>query len=152
MKDFIDSYKQKGLIKEEDIGFDQVVKHLERVKKDLHVAEANLEIDTEASYSYSYLAMLRSGRALMFSLKYRPIDGEQHKTVVAFCEETIGKDNLEIVKYFDRMRKKRNRFTYDEPELLVSTTETEQAFKNAKEFAKIVHRYIQDKNPQKKLI
>lgn len=33
MKDFIESYKQKGLIKEEEIGFDQVIKHLERVKK-----------------------------------------------------------------------------------------------------------------------
>jgi uncharacterized protein (UPF0332 family) len=152
MKDFIDSYKQRGLIKEEDIGFDQVIKHLERAKKDLLVAKANLEIDTEASYSYAYLAMLRSGRALMFSLKYRPIDGEQHKIVVAFCEKVLGKDNLEIIRYFDRMRKKRNRFTYDEPELLVSRTETEQAFKNAKKFVEMIHDHIQDKNPQKKLI
>lgn len=152
MKNFIDLYKQKGLIKEEKIGFDQVIKHLERAKKDLYVAKANLEIDTEASYNYAYLAMLRSGRALMFSLKYRPIDGEQHKTVVAFCEKTLGENNLEIIKYFDRMRKKRNRFTYDEPELLVSKTETEQAFKNSKEFVKIINFYIQDKNPQKKLI
>jgi len=152
MKDFIDSYKQKGLIKEENIGFDQVIKHLERAKKDLYVAKANLEIDTEASYNYAYLAMLRSGRALMFSLKYRPIDGEQHKTVVAFCEEVLPKDRTEIIKYFNRMRKKRNRFTYDEPELLVSKTETEQAFKSAKEFVEIIHNYIQHKNPQKKLI
>ncbi len=152
MKDFIESYKQKGLIKEEEIGFDQVVKHLERAKKDLRVAEVSLEIDTEVSYSYAYLAMLRSGRALMFSLKYRPIDGEQHKTVVAFCEKALGNSHLEIIKYFDRMRKKRNRFTYDEPELLVSKTEANQAIKNAKEFVNIIHNYIQDKNPQKKLI
>ena len=150
MKDFIESYKQKGLIKEENIGFDQVIRHLERVKKDLHVAEANLKIDTETSYNYAYLAMLRSGRALMFSLKYRPIDGEQHKTVVAFCENALGKN--EIIKYFDRMRKKRNRFTYDEPELLISETETKQALKNAKEFVELIHNYIQNKNPQKKLI
>lgn len=96
--------------------------------------------------------MLRSGRALMFSLKYRSIDGEQHKTVVAFCEKTLGDNHLEIIKYFDRIRKKRNRFTYDEPELLVSKTETDQAVKNAKEFVKIIHNYIQNKNPQKKLI
>jgi len=152
MKDFIESYKQKGLIREEDIGFDQTIKHLERAKKDLHAAEANLEIDTEVSYNYAYLAMLRSGRALMFSLKYRPIDGEQHKTVVAFCENILEKENLEIINYFDRMRKKRNRFTYDEPELLISETETEQALKNAKEFVKIIYNYIQNNNPQKKLI
>ena len=152
MKKFIDSYKQKGLIKEENIGLDQVIKHLERAKKDLHVSDANLKIDTEASYSYAYLAMLRSGRALMFSLKYRPIDGEQHKTVVAFCEKALGEENAEIVRYFDRMRKKRNRFTYDEPELLVSITETDQAIKSSKEFVEIIYHYIQAENPQKKLI
>ncbi|MFA5715235.1 MAG: hypothetical protein WC998_05820 [Candidatus Paceibacterota bacterium] len=63
-----------------------------------------------------------------------------------------GKNDSEIIRYFDRMRKKRNRFTYDEPELLVSKTETEQAFKNAKEFVEIIYKYIQNKNPQKKLI
>ncbi|MDD3170494.1 MAG: HEPN domain-containing protein [Candidatus Paceibacterota bacterium] len=152
MKAFLSLYKQKGLIKEETIGFDQVIKHLDRARKDLHVASANLRIDTEAAYNYAYLAMLRSGRALMLSFKHRPIDGEQHKTVVAFCEHVLGRDNLKIVRHFDRMRKKRNRFTYDEPGLLVSKTETEQAFKNAKEFVEKIHNFIQDKNPQKKLL
>lgn len=149
---FLEEYKRKGLIKEEAIDFDQVIKHLNRAKKDLHVAKENLKIDTEASYNYAYLAMLRSGRALMFSFKYRPIDGEQHKTVVAFCEYILGKNHSTIIKHFDRMRKKRNRFTYDEPELLVSKTETEQAFDNAKEFVKKIYEFIQNKNPQKKLL
>lgn len=152
MKNFIETYKKKGLLKEEAIGFDQVIKHLDRAKKDLHVAKANLKIDTEASYNYAYLAMLRSGRALMFSFKIRPIDGEQHKTVVAFCDNALGDDSSKIVKYFDRMRKKRNRFTYDEAGLLVSEAETEQAFKNAKEFVEKIHEFIQNKNNQKKLI
>ena len=84
MNEFLTTYKEKGLIKEEKIGFDQVIKHFERAKKDLRVAKANLEIDTEAAYNYAYLAMLRMGRALMFSYGYRPVDGEQHKTVVFF--------------------------------------------------------------------
>ena len=152
MKEFLKIYKQRGLLKEERIGFDQVVKHIERAKKDIEVAEANLAIDAEASYNYAYLAMLRSGRALMFSFSYRPLDGEQHKTVVAFCEYALGEKFAELVRHFDRMRKKRNRFTYDEPGLLVSDTETKNAFTNAKVFVEKVSQFIKDKNPQQKLL
>jgi len=151
MTDFVKEYKNRGLIKEEKIGFDQVTKHISRARKDLKVAEANLKIDTEAAYNYAYLAMLRVGRALMFSYGFRPVDGEQHKTVVSFCEHILGKNFLEPVRHFDRMRKKRNRFTYDEPDLLVSETETRFAFKNAKEFVKEISGYIQRENPQQKL-
>jgi uncharacterized protein (UPF0332 family) len=152
MKDFIKKYKNKGLIREENIGINQVIKHLERAKKDLQAANATFKIDIEVSYDCAYKAMLRSGRALMFSFKYRPIDGEQHKTVVAFSEYVLGPEYLKIVKHFDRMRKKRNRFTYDEPELLISETETRQALENAKKFFEEVCKFIQDKNPQKKLL
>ena len=50
------------------------------------------------------------------------------------------------------MRKKRNLFTYDEPDLLVSETETQGALENAKQFVEKVSEFIQKKNPQKKLI
>ncbi len=152
MKNFINEYKQKGLIREEKIGFDQVIQHINRARKDLKVAEANLKIDTEAAYNYAYLAMLRVGRALMFSCGFRPTDGEQHKTVVSFCDFVLGKKFLEIVRRFDRMRKKRNRFTYDEPGLLVSETETRSSFENAKQFVEKVSKFIQEKNPQQNLI
>lgn len=152
MNNFIREYKQGGLIKEEKIGFDQVIKHINRARKDLKVAEANLTIDAEAAYNYAYLAMLRIGRALLFSYGLRPADGEQHKTIVAFCEFILGQNFLQLARRFDRMRKKRNRFTYDEPGLLVSDTETKQALENAGEFVQKVSGFIQEKNPQQKLI
>jgi uncharacterized protein (UPF0332 family) len=152
MKNFVQDYKQRGLIKEEKIGFDQVVKHLSRARKDLKVAEANLKIDTEAAYNYAYLAMLRTGRALMLSYNLRPTDGEQHKTIVSFCDYILGEEFLELVRHFDRMRKKRNQFTYDEPDLLVSDTETKTAFETAKKFVEKVLVFIQKNNPQQKLI
>ncbi len=55
----INNLKSQGLIEEENIGFDQVSKHVTRAHKDLKVARANLSIDSEAAYNYSYLAMLR---------------------------------------------------------------------------------------------
>lgn len=152
MINFLKKYQNKGLVKKEEIGFDQVIKHMNRATKDLKVAKANLKIDTEAAYNYAYLAMLRVGRSLMLSCGCRPSDGQQHKTVVEFCEHILGEDFSILIKIFDRMRKKRNIFTYDEPGLLVSDTETENALNNAKIFVEKVVKFIQDKNPQEKLL
>ena len=151
-KDLFTDYKKQGLIRKETIGFDQIIKHIHRARKDLKVAKANLDIDAEASYNYAYLAMLRTGRALMFSFGYRPADGQQHKTVVVFSEHILGAEFSKLIKRFDRMRQKRNRFTYDEPGLLVSRRETEEAFDLAKKFVKQVAEFIQKKSPQKRLI
>ena len=152
MKSTIEKLKRNKFIAEEKIGLDQISKHLNRANKDLKVAGANLKIDTEASYNYAYLAMLRSGRALMFSFGYRPIGGQQHKTVVLFSEAVLGKEFSELIMVFDRMRKRRNRFTYDDPGILVSHSQTEQSLKHARQFVLRVAEFIQNKNPQKKLL
>ena len=69
-----------------------------------------------------------------------------------FCEATLSKDFSKLVARFDRMRKFRNKFTYEEPGILVSRQQTEEALKEAKEFVRKVKAFIQNKNPQKKLI
>lgn len=148
----INNLKNNGFVKEENIGFDQVSKHVIRAHKDLRVAKANLNIDSEAAYNYSYLAMLRTGRALMFSFGYRPVDGQQHKTVVQFCEAILGKKLKQLVLSFDYMRKFRNKFTYDEAGILVSRQQTEQSLKKAESFVEEVVKSIQKRNPQKKLM
>ena len=149
--DFTKEYVQKGLIKAEQIGFDQVIQHLGRAKQDLVVAKANFKIDSEASYNYAYLAMLRTGRGLMLSCGFRPVGAEQHKTVVSFCENILGREFADLTQNFNRMRKKRNRFTYDDPGLLVTETETASALKNASDFVEKVIDFIQKRNPQKVL-
>lgn len=149
--DFFKIYQRNGLIKKEKIGFDQIIKHIDRANVDLKVARKNLKIDTEAAYNYTYLAMLRAGRALMFSRGYRPTDGRQHKTVVEFCAYVLGRKYTVLIKHFDRMRQKRNKFTYDEPGLMVSATETINALGKAEKFVKEITKFIQTKNPQVKL-
>lgn len=151
MKKIIEDLKNQGFITEEKIGFDQIIKHINRAHKDLKVAEANLKIDSEASYNYAYLAMLRIGRALMFSFGHRPTDGQQHKTTVLFSGAILGKDFPNLVDRFDRMRKFRNKFTYEEPGILVSRKQTEEALKSAYQFVRKVSEIIQQKNPQKEL-
>lgn len=76
VKAIINNLQNRQLIENENIGLDQVLSHINRARKDIQVSKANLEIDTEAAYNYAYLAMLRSGRALMFSYGYRPINGQ----------------------------------------------------------------------------
>lgn len=152
MKGVIDNWIKNGFIAKEEIGWDQIDKHICRAYKDLSVAKANLEIDSEASFNYSYLAMLRSGRALMFSFGYRPIDGRQHKTVVEFSAAMLGKDFSILTLQFDKMRKFRNRFTYDEPGILVTREQTRQSLKKAESFVNKIAGFIQDKNPQMKLL
>ena len=151
MKSIIEQLQKRGLIEKENTGFDQVAKHFNRARKDITVAVANLEIDTEAAYNYAYLAMLRTGRALMFSYGYRPTGGQQHKTVVEFCSGVLGEEYKNLTEAFDRMRKFRNKFTYAEPGILVSRQQTEQSLERAKLFVEKVAEIIQIKNPQKKL-
>jgi uncharacterized protein (UPF0332 family) len=148
----IKDLENRKFITKEQIGFDQIIKHINRAHKDLKVSEANLKIDNEAAYNYAYLAMLRTGRALMFSFGYRPTGGQQHKTTVLFSEAILGKDFSKLIAKFDRMRKFRNKFTYQEPDVLVSRQEIEQALKSACQFVQKVAEFIQKNNPQKKII
>ena len=152
MKITIDSLLNQKLITEEQIGFDQIIKHIERARQDLKVSKANLKIDSEAACNYAYLAMLRTGRALMFSFGFRPIDGQQHKTIVIFAEAVLGKDFFLLLARFDRLRKFRNRFTYEEPGILVSRQQTEDALATANQFVNKVTDFIHKKNPQIKLL
>lgn len=148
--DYRDTVKimlNRGLIKKQKINFSHIEALLLRAQKDIITAEANLKIDEEVTYNYAYLAMLRCGRSIVFMKEYRSVDGQQHKTIIELSGEILGEEFKSIVKKFDRMRRKRNQFTYD-PFLPVSKIEAENALKTAEEFVKIVLKLIQKENPQ----
>lgn len=138
-----------GLIKKQEVNFNQIDALLFRAKKDLIASKVNLEIDEEVTYNYAYLAMLRCGRAIMFMEGYRPTDGQQHKTVIEFTGKILGEKFINIVKKFDNMRRKRNQFTYD-PSLPVSKLEAKNALKTAEEFVKKIMELVKKENPQQK--
>lgn len=148
--DYRDTVKimlNRGLIKKQKIDFSHIEALLLRAQKDIITAEANLKIDEEVTYNYAYLAMLRCGRSIVFMKEYRSVDGQQHKTIIELSGEILGEEFKSIVKKFDRMRRKRNQFTYD-PFFPVSKIEAENALKTAEEFVKIVLKLIQKENPQ----
>ncbi len=146
-KDTVKIMLNQGLIKKQKVDFSQTEALLLRAQKDVIAAKANLEIDEEVTYNYAYLAMLRCGRSIVFMKGYRSVDGQQHKTIIELSGEILGEEFKNIVKKFDRMRRKRNQFTYD-PFIPVSKIEAENALKTAEEFVKIVLKLVQKENPQ----
>ena len=137
----------QGLIKKQKVDFSQIEALLLRAQKDIIAARANLEIDEEVTYNYAYLAMLRGGRAIVFMKGFRSVDGQQHKTIIELSEEILGEEFKNIIKKFDRMRRKRNQFTYD-PFIPVSKIEAKNALIIAQNFVKIVQEIIKKENPQ----
>ena len=146
-KDTIKIMLNQGFIKKQKVDFSQIEALLLRAHKDIVAAKANLEIDEEVTYNYSYLAMLRCGRSIVFMKGYRSVDGQQHKTIIELSGEILGEEFKSIVKKFDHMRRKRNQFTYD-PFIPVSKIEAENALKTAEEFVKIVLKIVLKENPQ----
>lgn len=146
-KDTVKIMLNQGLIKKQKIDFSQIEALLIRAQKDIVAAKANLEIDEEVTYNYAYLSMLRCGRSIVFTKGYRSVDGQQHKTIIELSRDVLGEKFENIIKKFDHMRRKRNKFTYD-PFIPVSKIEAENALKTAEEFVKIVLKIVQEENPQ----
>lgn len=150
LENYLKRLESAGLLKKERIGIDQIRALLMSASKNIIASEKNLSIDEEACYTLAYNAMLKAARALVFLQGYRPHDGQQHKTTIEVAGEILGKEFSELVEMFDKMRKKRNQFTYD-PMLPLSLTEAKTALKTADDFYKRVRNFLDKKYPQLKL-
>ena len=116
---------------------EQIQKEMKLAKRDLAVAQKNLEEDYDWSFAIAYNAVLQAGRALMLFKKYRPRGERQHKTVLEFIKLSLGRGFEEKADFLDKMRQKRHRVIYDEPEL-ISESEARFAIEIAEEFYNIV--------------
>jgi uncharacterized protein (UPF0332 family) len=138
---FIEEYLTKGLLKAIKVDHSAIKNLLERSHKDLKTSKANIDIDEGIAYTVAYLAMLHSGRALMLFKGYRPVDGYQHKTVVEFTGMCLGSKHGDIIDHFDKMRRKRNDFTY-EVNIAISKAEAESALNLAAQFVNLIEGII----------
>lgn len=144
---FIADYLARGLLKKQKPAIAAVEKILARSAKDLKTAKANLKIDEGIAYTVAYLAMLRAARAFMLLRGFRPSDGYQHKTAVEFVREALGEERSAIIERFDRMRRKRNIFTY-EIDVTISHTEAVSALHTAEDFVRLIVDMVKKENPQ----
>lgn len=109
-------------------------------EKDLITAKHNLESkDYEWAISIAYNSVLRAGRSLMFSLGYRPVGKEHHKHVFEFLIQTE-LDNP-LTEYFDRIRKKRNKFVYGIIEE-ISKQNAEEIIQKAEQFVHKIRTFV----------
>lgn len=125
--------ESRGLIEPVQYGPGQISANLTRAARDLTTAAATMPLDAEWAYAIAYHAMLRAGRALMFSNGWRPKGRDQHKTVVEYCAGILGAEYQRLVLRFNRMRVRRNDFIY-EPERPIPHAEAIQSLESAREF------------------
>lgn len=144
---FIDEYLKNGLLKRQKPEMRAVEKLILRAIKDLKAAKANLVIDEGIAFTVAYLAMLHAGRALMLFKGFRPDDGYQHKTVIEFLAHIFGNESKSIFDHFDKMRRKRNIFTY-EADISISKTEAENAINTAMKFVQLCRDFLKSESPQ----
>lgn len=142
-----EAFLKKGLLKQQRINFKQIEKQIIRAKKDLKTAQTVLDEDPEWGATIAYHAMLRAGRALLFSKGYLPADGAQHQTVVELTHKLLGKDYSLLIQKFEKMRRRRNIFFY-ESDPFGTSTEAENALKTASQLIHIIEEMIQKENPQ----
>lgn len=144
---FLEESLSKGLLRTQKPDLRAVEKLVLRAYKDLKTAEANLDIDEGIAYTVAYLAMLHAARAFILLKGFRPADGFQHKTVVEFVSYFLGKEFKAITEQFDRMRRKRNIFTY-EVDISISKSEALNALSMAAKFVDLIKGVIRKENPQ----
>ena len=144
---FLEESLSKGLLRKQKAEVRAVEKLILRAHKDLKTAKANLDIDEGIAYTVAYLGMLHAARAFILLKGFRPADGYQHKTVVEFMSHFLGREFKVIVEQFDRMRRKRNIFTY-EIDISISKSEASNALDKAKRFVDLIKGIIQKENPQ----
>ena len=77
-------------------------------------------------------------------------DGAQHKTTVEFASLVLGEKYRTLTRKFDRMRRRRNIFTYDPADNLTER-ETLEALRTAKQFVKEIVKWIKERDPQLEL-
>jgi uncharacterized protein (UPF0332 family) len=140
--------ESQGLIERISYSDKQIIANINRASKDIATAKATVKIDEGWAFAISYHAMLRAGRALMFSMGYRPKGKDQHKTVVDFCAEILGEGFKNLTDRFNRMRIKRHDFIY-EPERPIPRTEAEKSIESARSFLKEITDRIEKASPQR---
>jgi len=119
----------------------QVEDCLRIAERDLATAAALTETSPEWAFNIAYNAMYQAGRALMFQAGYRTVGEGHHATVVRFLEIALGPRHEDTVALIDRMRRKRNRATYDTVGT-ISRKEAEEAIVAARQFVAEIRRRV----------
>ncbi|MDO9514882.1 MAG: HEPN domain-containing protein [Syntrophales bacterium] len=133
----------KGLIKPFKAEPSQIKSRLDLAARDLKTAKQILDQSSDWSYNITYNALLQASRALMFAEGYRPTSGEgQHRVTILFAEVALGEGFDSEIRFFDKMRVKRNRAVYDTAGI-VSESEARQAIEFAEKLIEKIREMVE---------
>ena len=90
MDRIINKLMKEGKLRKQKAGIIQVEALLKQAMIDLKEAAKIVDIADRATYILAYMAMLKTGRALLLLKGYIPDDGSQHKTVVDMTSLILG--------------------------------------------------------------
>jgi uncharacterized protein (UPF0332 family) len=145
-----EKFLKDNLIKKEKPDFKQIAYQLKRAQKDLTTAEANLSIDLTWAFAITYHAMMRAGKALMYSKGYLPTAKRSHKTIVELTKLILGSEYESIIGRFSRMRRRRHDFIYDSKNN-ITPHEAKSSIDIAKKLIEEIIILVKKENPEKDL-
>lgn len=143
-------FLKNNLVKKQRPDFQQITHQLQRSLKDLKTAEAVLKIDLTWALTIAYHAMIRAGRAFMYSKGFLPTTKKSHKTIVEFTKLVLGHEYDILVGKFNRLRRKRHDFIYDSKNH-ITFSEAISSLDTAKKLINKIIDLVKQENPQKHL-
>jgi len=143
-------FLKSNLIRRQKPDFKQISLQLQRALKDLETAEANLKIDLTWSSTIAYHAMIRAGRALMYSKGYLPTTKRSHKTIVEITKLILSHEYDTLVSRFNRLRRKRHDFIYDSKNH-ITYSEAKSSLDTARELIGKISDLVKQENSEKNL-
>ena len=111
-------------------GSGQAARLLERATRDMLTAELLIPIDEAAAMDLIYKGIFHTANALLRLQGYRPGGRRQHVGVAKAIARTLGKKSDPLIFFYDRLRRKRNKFEY-QAVFTMSSLELANALKQA---------------------
>ncbi|MBU2494998.1 MAG: HEPN domain-containing protein [Candidatus Omnitrophota bacterium] len=145
-----EEFLKDNLIKKQNPDFKQIERQLKRAQKDLKTAESNLSIDLTWTFTIAYHAMIRAGRALMYSKGYLPTTKNSHKTIIEFAKLILGAEFENLLGHFNRMRRRRHEFIYDSVNH-ITFSEAKSSIDTARKLIEKIIALEKKENPEKDL-
>lgn len=151
LKNLLDKLLKENKIRRQDTDINYLDGLINSARQNFSSAKYNLEGRFyETAFKSAYDGLLQISRVILLLNRYRPDDGEQHKTTFIVAGAILGEEFRELIGRIDRYRIKRNRAIY-QPIDFLSKSEAEGIMEAAKEYWCVAKDYLKRENDQLKL-
>jgi len=151
LKKLLDKLLKENKIRKQDTDINYLDGLINSARQNFLSAKYNLKGHFyETAFKSAYDGLLQISRVILLLNRYRPDDGEQHKTTFIVAGAILGEEFRELIERIDRYRVKRNRAIY-QPIDFLSKSEAEGIMEVAEEYWGVAKDYLKRENDQLKL-